>query len=200
MVRGVMRSIARALNGASGGHITPTHVTVASVLLHGVIAWAIIDERLVLAGIMLIVFGLMDTLDGELARLQKSQSNGGIILDASADRYKEGLLYTGLASYFANLGQTRLVALSVLALASSFLITFVKTKGEAVLATTRPVDDPQALNRSLGDATYLRFEVRMALLVFGLLTGWLAPILYVLAAGGLVAAIIRFSEVDRRLR
>lgn len=200
LVRGVMRSVARALDGASGGHITPTQVTIAGVLLHGVIAFAIIKERLVLAGIMLVVFGLLDTLDGELARLQKRQSNSGVVLDATADRYKEGLLYTGLAVLFAERGQTDLVALSVLALTSSFLITFVKAKGEAVLATIDKVDDAHALNHSFGENTYLRFEIRMALLVIGLISGWLQPILYILAAGGLAAGIIRFMEIDRRLR
>lgn len=199
LVRTVVAQIARAVNGASGGRITPAQVTVASVLLHGLIVWAVIDSRLVLAGVMLIIFGLMDTLDGELARLQGKASNSGIVLDAAADRYKEGLIYAGLAVYFSELNNSRLVFVCVLALSASFLITFVKTKGEAVLAEHNHAGDAQALNRSFGNETFFRFEIRMTLLVIGLVTNWLPPILYLLAIGGLVSAVLRYNEVDRRL-
>lgn len=200
LVRTAMAQIARAVNGASGGRITPTQVTVASVLFHGIIIWAVIDGRLVLAGILLVVFGLMDTLDGELARLQHKTSNSGIVLDAAADRYKEGLIYAGLAAYFSKQNQTDMVLLSVLALSASFLITFVKTKGEAVLAEHSHGGDAQALNRGFGNETFFRFEIRMALLVIGLVSGGLKPVLYLLATAGLVAAVLRYIEVDRRLK
>lgn len=200
LVRTVMAQIAKAVNGASGGRITPSQVTITSVLLHGVIAWAVIDGRLVLAGVMLIIFGLMDTLDGELARLQGKASNSGIVLDAAADRYKEGLIYSGLAVYFSELNDTRLVFVCVLALSASFLITFVKTKGEAVLAEHSHTGDAQTLNRGFGNQTLFRFEIRMALLVVGLLSGWLGPVLYLLAIGGLISAVLRYIEVDRRLK
>lgn len=200
VVRKLMGQIARAINGASGGRITPTHITVSGVLLHALIGWAIVQDRLVWAAIMLVFFGLMDTLDGELARWQKKATASGIVIDAAADRYKEGIIYASLAYYFAQNAQPGMVLVTVFALSSSFLITFVKTKGEAVLATHAQLTDPQLLNRSFGDETFLRFEIRMALLVIGLLSGWLEPILYVLAIGGLVSAIIRYVEVDHRLR
>jgi CDP-diacylglycerol--glycerol-3-phosphate 3-phosphatidyltransferase len=195
-----MRSIARAVNGVSGGRITPNQVTIVSLLAHFGVGWAIIQQRLVLAGLLLIVFGLMDALDGELARLQHRESPGGVVLDASADRYKEGIIFGALAVYFAQLDNAVLVGASVMALAASFLISFVKAKGEAVLAASAPGKSAVRLNRELGKDTFFRFEIRMALIVIGLLSGWLAPVLYLLAAGGVLAGWLRYMEVERRLR
>jgi phosphatidylglycerophosphate synthase len=198
-VRRVMRSIARALNGVSGGRITPNQVTLVSLLAHLLVAWAIIEQRLVLAAVLLVVFGLMDALDGELARLQQRESPSGVVLDAAADRYKEGLVYSALAFYFAEQSQNLMVAMSVLALSASFLISFVKAKGEAVLAVGGFHPSAQSLNRELGSGTFFRFEIRMALLVLALLSGWLEPALILLAVGGLIAAVLRYIEIDRRL-
>lgn len=199
-VRRIMRSIASALNGASGGRITPNQVTIVSLLAHFGVAWAIIDGGFVLAAILLIVFGLMDSLDGELARLQGRSSNAGILLDASSDRYKEGIIFAALAVYFAELGDTWAVGASVMALAASYLVSFVKTKGEAILSVSTDIKTASELNKELGNDTFFRFEIRMALVVLGLLTGWIEAVLYLLAVGALIAAILRFVEIERRLR
>jgi len=199
-VRQLMRSIARAVNGVSGGRITPNQVTLFSLVAHFGVGWAIIEQQLLLAGGLLVVFGLMDTLDGELARLQGRDSAAGVVLDASADRYKEGIVFSALAVYFAQAGDVWLVGASAMALAASFLISFVKTKGEAVLAAGSGSKSAASLNRELGNDTFFRFEIRVTLVVIGLLSGWLAPVLYLLATAGLVAAWLRYLEIERRLK
>ncbi len=59
-----MRHVARALNYLSGGKLTPNQVTISGLLAHVPIVWLIATGHGVIAGVMLIIFGLFDTLDG----------------------------------------------------------------------------------------------------------------------------------------
>ena len=62
---------------------------------------AIINNQLPQAALLLAVFGLFDTLDGELARLQGTESPQGAFLDSVTDRMKEILVYVGLAVWLS---------------------------------------------------------------------------------------------------
>src|ERR1700712_190246 len=88
-VRKFMREIAKLLNHISGGRVTPNGVTWFGFAMHIPIALLIATDHLVWGGVLLIVFGLFDTLDGELARLQNRVTSNGGFLDASTDRFKE---------------------------------------------------------------------------------------------------------------
>src|SRR6185295_9921593 len=96
-VRAVVRTLARLLNKVTGGHITPAMVTYTSLLAHIPIAWLIATSHNLWAAGLLVVFGLFDVLDGELARLQGSASQAGMLLDSVTDRVKEVLLYVGVS-------------------------------------------------------------------------------------------------------
>src|SRR5437868_1204141 len=99
-VRQIMHQVAAALNRLTGGKLSPNAVTMAGLLAHVLIAILIAKGHFGWAVILLIIFGLFDTLDGELARLQHRDSAAGMLLDAVTDRMKEILLYAGIAFYF----------------------------------------------------------------------------------------------------
>src|SRR5690606_13105417 len=104
-VRAPINQLAILLNKLSGGKLSPNAVTLFGLAMHVVIAYYIAQQRFVLAAILLLIFGLFDTLDGSLARLQKKDSSTGMLLDAVTDRMKEVLLYSGAAWYLAGTSQ-----------------------------------------------------------------------------------------------
>ncbi|HEX8350198.1 MAG TPA: CDP-alcohol phosphatidyltransferase family protein, partial [Hymenobacter sp.] len=83
--RAIMHVIAVGLNHATRGHVSPNAITIVGLLMHVPIAWLIAGGSNYWAAGLLVIFGLFDTLDGELARLQKSASSTGMLLDASTD-------------------------------------------------------------------------------------------------------------------
>jgi CDP-diacylglycerol---glycerol-3-phosphate 3-phosphatidyltransferase len=196
-VRAAMVHVARILNRITRGKIKPSHITTLSLLGHIPAAWALWYSKPVLAAGLIAVFGLMDALDGALAREQKSASKMGMFFDATTDRLKEVVVYSGLAVYVAK-HQSEIDAWVVPALiGTSLLVSYVKAKGEMAISTD--AHDKQLLNRafSQGIASY---EVRMALLILGLVaTRWLSPVLNILIALNLVTAAVRFLEVARLL-
>lgn len=191
-----MRSIARALNTVSKGHITPNGVTIFSVIAHFLVAWLIAVGQLEWAAVGLIVFGLMDTLDGELARLQNRVSNTGMLLDATTDRLKEAILYSGAAYFLTQSSTPGLAIWAVAACGFGISVSYVKAKGETAVSGTKLT--PNEKNRLFQDGL-LRFEVRMALLVIGLLTGQVAGVLIIIAILAACTVVDRLIKISRML-
>lgn len=195
-VRSVIRSIAVFLHKISGGRLTANMVTITALLAHVPIAWLIATQNFRLAGVLLIVFGLFDTLDGELARLQKRASNAGMFLDSSTDRFKEVLLYTGSAYAIIATGKVYMAVWAVAACGASLSVSFVKSRGENAFKDSRLT--PNELNRVFADGL-ARLEVRMLILVIGLFSEQLILAIVVIAVLASLTAFGRLLRIFRKL-
>ena len=192
-----MAKSAGPVDKASGGRILPWHITLASLLGHLVIAIVLVKGHLFSAGVLLIIFGLMDSFDGALARQQKTASDRGVVMDAVADRIKEIILYSAIAFYWVD-NPAIDGLLVVLALGASLAISYIKAKGEAVIAAGKHMEASQ-LNRMFS-AGFMGYEVRTAIVVIGLLFNqlWLAVAL--IAVFGWLTALQRYIRIDQTLR
>lgn len=197
-VRWLMQHIAIFLNKISGGKLTPNTVTIIGLLAHIPIAYLIATAHPIRAAVLLVIFGLFDALDGSLARLQNRASSGGMLLDASTDRMKEVMLYTGVAAYFVTFGDPVYAAWAVAACGASLSVSYVKAKGETAVAKTNSHLSVSEINRLFQDG-FLRFEIRMALLVIGLLTGSLHIAVMLIAIFASFTAIGRLVRIMRHL-
>jgi phosphatidylglycerophosphate synthase len=185
------------LNDVTKGKLRPDDVTMAGFLLHFLVAYLIAVQDFIPAAILLVIFGLFDTLDGELARLQKRDSVHGMLLDATTDRLKEVLLYTGAAVTLINTNHTA-AAWCVLACGVSLSISYVKAKGEAALASQAHMTHHK-LNHIFQDGI-MAFEVRMAVLAAGLLFNQLLPAVMLITLAGLFTLVKRFRLITRELQ
>lgn len=198
-VRSVMHDVAVMLNTISRGKITPNGVTWFGFLMHIPIALLIADGQLIRGGVLLLIFGLFDTLDGELARLQKRVSNHGGFLDASTDRLKEVLLYGGIAWWFAQGAHPEYAAIATIACGASLCVSYVKAKGEAVVASMDKKIPYTTLNRMFSGGLF-PFEVRMTVLVVGLLANQLVWAVSIIAVCSAFTALHRLALIGRSLR
>lgn len=195
-VRSFMNGIARVLNKISGGKLSPNTITLFGLAMHVPIAILISGGKNELAAVLLVIFGLFDTLDGELARLQKRASAAGMLLDASTDRMKEVLLYTGAAYSFVALGHPHAAAWAVAACGASLCVSYVKAKGETAVKDTNLT--PNEINRLFSDGLF-RFEVRMFILVIGLLSNQVVLAVIVIAVCSALTAFGRLIKISQRL-
>lgn len=198
-----MRSIARGLNWLTKGKLHPNVVTFIGFLMHIPIAYLIGQGELVWSAILLIIFGLFDTLDGELARLQNRSSSLGMLLDSVSDRMKEVLLYMGVGYYLVttafqadkDVGYFALVTIA--ACGGSLLVSYVNAWGEAVL--TRAQKAQHQVNQAFRTGL-MKYEIRMFLLVVGLLFDWLLTVVVIIALLSWTTALERLFNVSRRLK
>lgn len=197
-VRSVMRRIAKILDTATKHKITPNGVTWFGFAMHLPIAYLIATGDFIWAAILLVIFGLFDTLDGELARLQNRVTNNGGFLDASTDRLKEVLLYSATAYYFATTAHPKYAALAVAACGASLSVSYVKAKGEAVVGSLKNKIPYTQLNRIFSDG-FFPFEVRMVVLIVGLLANQLAAAVLVVVIGSTITVFQRIYKVSRAI-
>ncbi len=191
-VRKVMKKVAWATHTISRGKVTPNIVTIVGLVMHLLIAYFIVQSQLTAAAISLIIFGLFDTLDGELARLQGKESLAGMVLDASTDRMKEVILYSSLAFWCINHNYSGYAVWAVIAVGSSLCISYIKAKGESALNDTNIA--AQVKNKMFADGL-MRFEIRMFILVLGLLFDVPAQTIAIIAIISTFTALQRLVKV-----
>ncbi|MBD3181655.1 hypothetical protein GF312_05135 [Candidatus Poribacteria bacterium] len=148
--------------------ITANMLTITG-LIFGIIAGICIAiGRLKLAGVLILVGGSFDLMDGAVARVSKVTNPFGALLDSVVDRYSEGAIFLGLAIYFSINGGSRMVtglALTGLALISSFLVSYVRARAEGLKVECKVglMQRPEriiilALGVLLGDMTFKSFN------------------------------------------
>lgn len=196
LVRKLMHVIAVALNKLSAGKLTPNTVTIVGLLAHLPIAYLIATRHNLKAAALLVIFGLFDTLDGELARLQKRDSPAGMLLDASTDRMKEVLLYTGAAYAIALTDKPQMAAWAVVACGASLTVSYVKAKGETAVAKSNITTTE--VNKLFADGL-MRFEVRMVALIVGLLTNRLLEAVIIIGVLSSITATNRLIKISRKI-
>jgi archaetidylinositol phosphate synthase len=122
---------------ASAAHrigLTPNTVTAIGFLLAscGAIVYVLASvnqpQWLVGAVILLLASGFCDTLDGILARTFNQATKFGGFLDSLLDRYADVFVF---AAIIINTGLQVNVALSLTALASSFMVSYSRARAEA---------------------------------------------------------------------
>lgn len=195
-VKLVVHNIAVFLNRITGGKLSANVITYVGLITHVPIAWLIAQQYNYFAAGLLVFFGLFDTLDGALARLQKTAGNQGMLLDASTDRMKEVLLYTGAASALVTSGYASWAPWAVAACGASLVVSYVKAKGETAVAGGKLTANE--INRLFSDGL-MRFEIRMFVVVVGLLSNNLRYALVFIAVTSTFTAFGRLNKISQKL-
>ena len=193
LARQIAFKLAQPLNRFFKGNLTSNHITLISFLGHFLVAGAIITEQWIVAAVSLAFFGLMDALDGAMARVQNNASPAGMLYDASSDRAKEALVYIGLTFYFAENGESLGAMTATAALGGALIVSYVKAKGETALKASKNV------NREFSDGL-MQFQVRISALVFAfLLPSLLIPVISVIAVLSWFTAAQRLRSISGRI-
>src|SRR5262245_25163898 len=111
---------------ASG--ISPNGVTVVATLTGVASGVAVALGRFALGGWLFILSGILDTLDGKLARVRHSVTPAGAAFDSLLDRYADGAVLFGLAIYFRN-SWTLVPVLA--AIFGTSMVPYVRAKAES---------------------------------------------------------------------
>jgi len=112
--------------------ITPNQVTITGTVLNLAAAVLVIFDHLIYAGIVFLVAGCFDMLDGALARLAQKVTPFGAFLDSTLDRVSEGVVFAAIGYLMAVEGRSIEVGLVVLALLGSILVSYTRARAEAL--------------------------------------------------------------------
>lgn len=112
--------------------VSPNYVTAAGGVLNLAAAVLIGLDLMLCAGIVFLLAGCLDMLDGSVARASGQESSFGAFLDSTLDRLSEGVVLAAVAYWFAFQGRSVDVALVVVALLGSFLVSYTRARAESL--------------------------------------------------------------------
>ena len=165
--------------------LSPNQVTVIGLLLSGATAYLLGVGQFVGGGLLLILASSLDMADGALARLQGRATAAGALLDSTADRISEAVVFLGLLIFYISPLSTTEVVLIFLALTGSFMVSYLRARGEGL-----------GVDCQVGVMT--RPE-RVLVLAGGLLIDQAAIALGIIVALSFLTALHRFWHIQREL-
>ncbi len=113
--------------------ITPNALTFINLALNIVAAYFIATGHFLLGGVLVLVAGLFDLLDGALARFTKQTTRFGAILDSVADRISEAAILCGLLIWYIPQEEASLeIVLIFVVLIGSFLVSYIRARAEGL--------------------------------------------------------------------
>ena len=128
-MRGFATPIAKGL-GRLG--LTPNGLTILGFLGTCYAAWAAASRLWLLAGVLVLVFGLFDLFDGALARATGKATKLGAFLDSTFDRAGEGIVFVGIVAGLAWGNDNGGAVVAGAAMLASFLVSYTRAKAESL--------------------------------------------------------------------
>jgi phosphatidylinositol phosphate synthase len=192
---GARRLASRSIRGLAQTRVTPSMLTAAGVSLCAAASILVYFEYrnewlFFWAGAVVFVIGsLLDVLDGALARAGGKSSVFGAFLDSTTDRIGEAFMLGAIAVALVRDGNETAFLFVFAALAGSFLVSYTRSKAEAL-----------GLRGDVGIGS--RAE-RVVVITAGLVFapwGGLQWAVYVLTATAWVTVVQRIWHVRQQLR
>ena len=183
MEQGITRPIVSVL--AKTG-ITPNILTVTGFIITLIAAALIGMGHLISGGIIILVAGAFDMLDGALARSKQQETRLGAFLDSVIDRFSETALLLGVLVISLQRNLVSEIILVFVVLAGSMMISYVRARAEGL--------------GWKGKAGWFTRPERVIVLAIGVITNQIFIALIVMAVFIIITVIQRIADVHKEAR
>jgi len=160
-------------------------LTVLSLALNGVAGWLIVRGSWFAAGVVLVLAGSADVLDGSVARQRGESGRSGAFLDSVLDRIADAIVFGCLTWELARTGRDLDAGLALVTLVVSLGVSHVRAEAEAA-------------GVSLSEGFFQRLERFLATIAALVVPGAMRPALVALAGLGTATLLQRSWTAVRR--
>ena len=108
--------------------VIPNVLTTTGVIGTAVGAVFVAQGKFFVGGFIILLMGIIDALDGPVARAKGEPEDFGAFVDSVSDRYIEIIIYGGLLWYFVQQEQLNAVMLVFLAASGSVLVSYTRAR------------------------------------------------------------------------
>lgn len=126
--KNILDPIGSFLNGLG---ITPNMMTMLGLFGNLLAAILLASGKMIGGGVIVLLMGPFDAIDGTMARLRGTPSRFGGVLDSVIDRYSELVIIGGLLVYFTRQENWIVVIVCYLAAAGSLLVSYTRARAES---------------------------------------------------------------------
>lgn len=151
-------------------HINPNILTFTGVVISFWAAWHFGHGWFFSGGLIVILAGLFDMLDGEVARVTGSTTRFGAFYDSVIDRYSDIILLQGLMVWYARQQRLEYVVLVGVVFMGAVMTSYARARAESLIPTCK-----------IG---FMERPERIVLLIIGALSDRMEAVLWVLAVLG----------------
>jgi len=166
-------------------NLNPNLLSACGVVVSLLAALAFAIGAFVIGGLLVLVGGFFDLVDGAVARHNGTNSHWGAFLDSTLDRLVDMGLLLGILMFYAGAGELGLAWLTGIALVATVMVSYTKARAESIV----PDFNGGILERA----------ERVLILVAGALFGLMPLAIGLLALGSTVTALQRMNLAYRRM-
>jgi CDP-diacylglycerol--glycerol-3-phosphate 3-phosphatidyltransferase len=113
--------------------ITPNILTFTGLIINIFGAYFYYQGSIVIGGIVILLAGLFDLLDGAVARAGENVSKIGAFTDSVVDRYSDFIILGGVLAHFARNGDFAETILVLVTVCGTFLVSYTRARAELVI-------------------------------------------------------------------
>ena len=150
--------------------INPNILTFTGVVISFWAAWNLGHGRFTRGALIIILAGLFDMLDGEVARVSRSETRFGAFYDSVIDRYSDIILLQGLMVWYARQQRLGYVVLVGVVFMGAVMTSYARARAESLIATCK--------------VGFMERPERIVLLIIGGLANRMEAVLWILAILG----------------
>lgn len=178
--------VTRIVSFLTSQGISPNQLTLAGVALSFLTGVIYAKGYLFLGGVMLIVAGAADLIDGPLARATGKVNSFGAFLDSTIDRYSDFFVFAGLAVHFVRIGEIFWFLVMLGIILGAFAVSYTKARAENLI-------------KNCGVGVFGRPERILILAAATILSPFLKLALLVLLVGTHTTAVQRILHTKKTL-
>jgi len=165
--------------------LSPMQLTVLGLLSNVLLGWLLLRGEAFAAGMLLVLAGLFDLLDGAVARIRGTASRLGAFADAALDRVSDMILFGCTFWMLSAQGHRLGAALALATLVISLGVSHIRA-------------DAEAAGVALSEGLFQRLERYVAMFFALVVPGMMLPMLLLLTAlGGLTVAQRAWNALTR---
>jgi CDP-diacylglycerol--glycerol-3-phosphate 3-phosphatidyltransferase len=127
--KGILDAIGGFLNSLG---LMPNTMTIMGLVGNTIGAYFLAQGQMTVGGILILLMGPIDALDGTMARLRGEASEFGAFVDSVTDRYSELVIFAGLLYHFVTQQNPLAVMLVFFAAAGSVLVSYMRARAQSL--------------------------------------------------------------------
>ena len=112
--------------------LMPNTMTILGLMGNSLGAIFLAQGKMTLGGILILLMGPVDALDGTMARLRGESGKFGAFVDSVTDRYSELVIFAGLLIFYLVQDEWLLAGLTYLAAAGSVLVSYIRSRAQSL--------------------------------------------------------------------
>ncbi len=125
-------SIEKVLGFVLHLNLNPNLLTTLALIISIFAGYSFAVGKFIIAGILTLLSGIFDTIDGKIARMTNRVTKFGALYDSTLDRYAEVIVFFGIGVYLIKYGFYITSVAAVFAIGGSMMVSYIRARAEGL--------------------------------------------------------------------